>query len=119
MIVEDELIISLASARMVQKLGHRVLVQASSGEEAIARLEFLRPDLVFMDIHLEGSLDGIETGAIIRERWNVPIAYASAFTDDKTRRRAEETEPVGFMAKPLTLRTFKDFFDSYLRTLVV
>ncbi len=111
MIVEDEIIIQLATAHMVESLGHQVLARIQSAEDALERLERQTPDLILMDIHLDGPMDGIEAGAIIRDRWKVPLAYASAYTDGETLRRAAETEPVAFLAKPVTLENFRELFD--------
>ena len=112
LIVEDERIISLATSKMLEHLGHRVLARVPSAEEALSRLETLRPDFVLMDIHLEGPMDGIAAGDIIRERWNIPVAYTTAYTDPDTRQRAEATRPVAFLAKPLTVAVFEHLFES-------
>jgi len=103
LIVEDERLISLLLARMIEALGHEITGRVPSGEEAIAALEAEaeRPDLVIMDIHLEGSMDGIEAARRIRERWNIPLAYASAYSDELTLERAASTSPLAFLQKPI------------------
>ena len=111
LIVEDERIISLAASKMVESLGHRVLGRIPSAEEALERLEILRPDIVLMDIHLQGQMDGIEAADMIRKRWKIPLVYTSAFTDADTRRRADATEPLAFLAKPVKLSVFKGIFE--------
>src|SRR6185436_586238 len=78
------------------------------GREAIARAEELRPDLVLMDIVLKGDIDGIETAAEIRKRYNIPIVYLTAYEDDRTLKRAKLTEPLGYILKP--------FEERYLRS---
>jgi len=112
LIVEDERLISLATSKMLEHLGHRVLARLPSAEEALARLETIRPDFVLMDIHLEGRMDGIAAGDIIRERWHIPVVYTTAYTDPDTRRRADATKPLAFLAKPLTEAVFERLFDS-------
>lgn len=115
MIVEDERIVALASARLVESLGHRVYAQVASAEEALETLAAAGPHplphLIFLDIHLEGPMDGIEAGARIAERWKLPIAYASAYTDEETRSRAEATGPVAFVAKPISSKAIREVLE--------
>ncbi|MEI6874398.1 MAG: response regulator [Spirochaetota bacterium] len=111
MIVEDERIISLAVSRMVEGLGHRVLATIPSAEEALERLELLRPDLVLMDIHLQGPMDGIDACVAIHERWDIPCVYTSAYTDEATKVRASATKPLAFLGKPLSISSFTEIFE--------
>ena len=60
-----------------------------------------RPDLVLMDIRIKGQRDGIETAAILRERFGVPIVYLTAHADGDAVARAEKTEPYGYLIKPV------------------
>jgi len=73
----------------------------ASGEAALAALASMRPDLVLMDIHLEGELDGIETARLMQEHGGPPVAYATAYTDPDTRARAQSTRPLAFLPKPV------------------
>jgi len=101
LVVEDERIISLAMELHIRRLGHRVGASVASGEDALAALGRVRPDLVLMDIHLEGKLDGIETARLMGERGGPPVAYATAYTDPGTRARAQATLPLAFLCKPV------------------
>lgn len=103
-VVEDERIISLALTVVLRNLGHRVIACVSSGEDALKALETERPDLVLMDIHLDGSLNGIETAHIIRNQNGPPVAFTTAYTDAETRTKAEATSPLGFLGKPVGRR---------------
>ena len=60
LIVEDDLIISLTTEKMVEKLGYQVVGSVTSGEEAVRAAQENRPDVILMDIRLNGSMDGIE-----------------------------------------------------------
>jgi len=102
LVVEDEHIISLAMEMHITKLGHRVGARVTSGEAALEALDNARADLVLMDIHLDGQLDGIETTRLIRERGGPPVAYATAYTDPETRARALSTKPLAFLPKPVS-----------------
>ena len=101
LVVEDERIISLALAAMLRGLGLRVSACVPSGEAALELLLHHRPDLVLLDIHLEGKLDGIATAQAMRERNGPPVAFTTAYTDSETIKRAMALEPLAFLAKPL------------------
>lgn len=101
MIVEDEAITAMATGAMLKRLGHEVLASVSSGEAALEAFHRGRPDLVLMDIRLDGALDGIETARLLRRDGNVPVVFVSAYVDDQTRSRAAEVDPLAFVAKPL------------------
>lgn len=101
LLVEDERIIALGMEAIIRRLGHSVTASVPSGEAALAALKDQRPDLVLMDIHLEGDLDGIETARRIREQGGPPVAFASAYTDADTRARAMALEPLAFLPKPV------------------
>ena len=77
---------------------------ASSGEEAIARISEDVPDLVIMDIKLEGKMDGIETSHLIQKQFSIPTLYLTAFLDEKLFDRAKITEPFAYMLKPFNER---------------
>jgi len=101
LVVEDERIISMALSCMLRGLGHTVAACVPTGEAALAELERIRPDLVLLDIHLEGVLDGIATAQIIRERHGVPVVFTTAYTDTATRQRALDLAPLAFLPKPV------------------
>lgn len=101
LVVEDERIISLALAAMLRGLGHRVSACVPSGEAALAHLEHHRPDLVLLDIHLEGKLDGIATALALRQRNGPPVVFTTAYTDSETLGRAMALKPLAFLSKPL------------------
>jgi signal transduction histidine kinase/DNA-binding LytR/AlgR family response regulator len=107
LIVDDEIIIARELELRLGKLAYRVRGIASSGEEAIRLVEEQQPDLVLMDIVLKGEMDGIETAAEIRRRWSLPIIYLSAYADEATLKRAQVTEPFGYLVKPFTERELR------------
>ncbi len=100
LIVEDEAPIVLSIERRLLSLGHEVCGIAASGEEALVKVEALMPDLVLMDVHLSGVLDGIETAALIRERLAIPVIFLTAHADEVILERAKQTDPYGFILKP-------------------
>jgi CheY-like chemotaxis protein len=100
LIVEDEIIVSMEIQERLKRLGYGVCDAVSTGEEAIEKAGEKRPDLVLMDIRLEGEMDGIEAAQAIQKRFNIPVVYLTANSDDKTLLRAKLTEPFGFILKP-------------------
>jgi CheY-like chemotaxis protein len=101
LVVEDERIVAKDLQLRLCRLGFAVPDTASSGEEAIRKAGSLRPQLVLMDIHLEGSLDGLEAARRIREEFKSPGHFLSAFGDEGTLRKAQLLHPVGYLGKPV------------------
>lgn len=108
MVVEDEGIIAQDIKNCLENLGYAVPDVVFTGHDAIDKAGKYRPDLVLMDIVLKGEIDGIETAAEIRNLYNIPIVYLTAYEDDKTLKRAKMTEPLGYILKP--------FEERYLRS---
>jgi len=100
LIVEDEHIVAMGIKKMVKSLGYTVTGVASSGEDAISKAESTFPDVVLMDIMLKGDMDGVEAAGEIRGRFDVPVVYLTAYSDNKILERAKRTEPFGYIVKP-------------------
>jgi len=100
LIVEDEGIIARDIKNRLKGFGYAVCAPVSSAEEAIKKVEEMHPDLVLMDIRLKGKMDGIEAADEIRNRFNIPVVYLTAYADDNTLQRAKITEPFGYILKP-------------------
>ena len=100
LVVEDERVVADDIEESLRKLGYDVLGTASNSDECLEKAAAQRPDLVLMDIRLEGAIDGIETARMLRARFDVPVVYLTAFADEQTIARACETEPHGYILKP-------------------
>jgi CheY-like chemotaxis protein len=100
LVVEDEVIIAKDIQMSLQQLGYSVPSTVVSGEQAIRKAEGEKPDLIIMDIVLQGEMDGIETASIIRSRFDIPIIYLTSYSDKNTQDRAKATEPYGYILKP-------------------
>jgi two-component system cell cycle sensor histidine kinase/response regulator CckA len=107
LVVEDEGIIARDIQRTLIALGYEVPKIADSGEAALAAVEQINPDLVLMDIKLKGNVDGIETTARLRSRWDIPVIYLTAHSDDTTLARAKATGPHGYLLKPFNERDLR------------
>jgi PAS domain S-box-containing protein len=101
MVVEDEGVVALQLKEALQGLGYVVPIVALTGEDAVAKMMEVEPDLVLMDIRLKGSLNGIEAAKRIRQRLDVPVVYLTAFSDAETLEQAQLTEPYGYVMKPV------------------
>jgi two-component system, response regulator PdtaR len=100
LIVEDEHIVAMGIKRMLKGLGYTVTGVASSGEDAISKAESTFPDLVLMDIMLKGELDGVEAAQEIKERFDIPVVYLTAYSDSNILERVKKTGPFGYIVKP-------------------
>lgn len=104
MVVEDESITAADIEASLTRLGYRVPQVAHSGEEAIEKAASFRPDLVLMDIRLKGEMDGIQAAEQLRTRFGIPVTYLTAYADDATLARAQQTAPFGYLVKPFDER---------------
>jgi len=104
MVVEDEPIISHNITRHLEYLGYRISGVASSADQAQVIIAQSGADVVLMDIHLDGAVDGISLASIIQEEFDIPVVYLSGLMDDETLERAKITHPFGYVAKPFTRR---------------
>lgn len=111
LIVEDDPIIAADLERAMKKMGYVVIDAVESGEEALEIVVQDTPDLVLMDIQLEGDLDGIDTAHMISKQQAIPIIYLTSNTDERTFNRAKLTQPHGFLSKPFRLTDIKHSID--------
>lgn len=100
MVVEDEAITVKDLQMTLQELGYEVPAVASTEKEAVQKAEEHKPDLVLMDIALDGEMDGIKAADQIRKRFDIPVVYLTAHADERTLESAKVTEPFGYIVKP-------------------
>jgi PAS domain S-box-containing protein len=105
LIVEDETIVALDIERKVARSGYEVVGNVTSGEAAIDKVKKTHPDLILMDISLEGDIDGIEAAERIQRHFDIPIIYLTAHSHPQTLERAKITEPYGYIVKPFERRS--------------
>jgi len=102
LVVEDDAIIAWDIALQLRALGYQALGPAATGAKAIELAASLRPALVLMDIHLRGPMDGIAAALAIRDGFDVPSVFLSAFAAEGGLARAQAARPAGYIAKPFT-----------------
>lgn len=99
-IVEDESIVAKDIQTILKNLGYNVVGVYAAGEKALADLENVQPDIVLMDIMLKGEITGIQAAEIIRERYDVPVVFLTAYADESTIEKAKTAIPYGYIIKP-------------------
>jgi len=100
LLVEDDRITSRLMQKYISDLGYGLTSAVSSGEDALREIDLNEPDLVLMDINLEGKLDGIESAKTITSRHSVPFVYITSSSDFSTMERAKERNAYGYIIKP-------------------
>ena len=116
LVVEDEAIVAEAIREALSTLGYPVTGVVHSGEDAVQHAIEHHPDLVLMDVRLRGALDGIGAARAIRKQVEAPVVFLTAFSDSDTLRRATETEPFGFLIKPVRDEALRSAIEVALAT---
>lgn len=114
LVVEDESIVAMDIQDRLESLGYTVVGTAATGERAIERAFRFRPDLILMDIRLQGEMDGIEAAAQILQQLTVPIIFLTANADAPTIERAKKTNPFGYVLKPFEERDLQTAIEMAL-----
>ncbi|MBD2683401.1 MULTISPECIES: response regulator transcription factor [Nostoc] len=102
LIVEDEILVAREIESHLQSMAYEVVGIAVTTNTVIQKITESMPDLVLMDINLQGSQDGIDMAAEISDRLKIPVIYITAYADDSTLERAKLTNPFGYVLKPFT-----------------
>lgn len=100
LVVEDERLVAIDIKSILESEGFNVVGMVASGNEAIEKAIALKPDLILMDIFLRGPLSGIEAVKKIKETFDIPVIYLTAYEDRNTINNAKETNPVDYLVKP-------------------
>ena len=100
LVVEDEVILGEYVNAFLSDLGYDVLPLAISGEQAIQSADQYEPDLILMDIVLQGEVDGIEAVEKIKAGRDIPVIYLTAHCSEEAMARIKQTKPHGFVTKP-------------------
>ncbi len=100
LIVEDERLVAEDIRLSLETMGYEINGTVSTGEEAIAHIKDNQPDLILMDIVLQGKINGIRTAEQVRAQHDIPIVYLTAYADSDTIEQAKKTEPYGYILKP-------------------
>jgi DNA-binding NarL/FixJ family response regulator len=102
LIVEDNLILSVLYENYLQQKVFKTVGEIRDGETAVNLVKKYNPDIVIMDIMLEGPMDGVEAAQKIRSFSDVPILFITGNSDQRYVRRAAEVSNSRFMTKPVS-----------------
>ncbi len=102
LIAEDEAISALSMQRALTRSGYKVCELVSTGEEAVERVKQKKPDLVVMDVILNGSVNGVEAAMEIRSRFDIPIVFITGYEEEKLIERIKSVKYSTYLIKPFT-----------------
>jgi DNA-binding NarL/FixJ family response regulator len=100
LIVEDEWLQAEDVEDLIAAHGHTLCGSVTTGEEAVALAHKERPDVVLMDVHLPGKIDGVEAAARIQAAYLCPIVFVTAYDDARTVKRMRAQQPAAIISKP-------------------
>jgi len=100
LVVDDESIVAADISECLRHMGCEVVGHSLSGPDAIAKAGALHPDLIMMDIVLQGPMDGVEAATTIRQQFDIPCIFLTAYSDGTVLARAKAAAPAGYMVKP-------------------
>jgi signal transduction histidine kinase len=101
LVVEDDAVARMDVKLALERAGYGVVGMTGSGEEALVLADRLAPDIVLMDIMLEGDMDGLEAAGELRNRFDIPVIYLTVVVDEETLHWAKVTGPFGYLVKPV------------------
>ncbi len=110
LIVEDDFMLSLINKKYVELMGHNVVAAVTNGIDAIKAVKDHSPDVILMDIRLDGTMDGIDAMNEIEKFSAVPVIYLSGNSDAENKARAAKTHMIAFCVKPIHLEQLQEFF---------
>jgi PAS domain S-box-containing protein len=100
LVVEDDRMVARDLEHTLSDFGYDVIATVPTGEQAVRTAEQTVPDLILMDIILEGQIDGIEVAEVVRSKFRIPVVYLTAYPDKCLLNRTKVTEPFGYLVKP-------------------
>lgn len=102
LIVEDEDLYADKLEMLVEKLEYELVGIVDNSAEALELIRQHPPDLILMDIHIQGQHDGIELADLINREFNIPVIFITSLLDDLTFNRAARAKPIYFINKPFS-----------------
>jgi CheY-like chemotaxis protein len=113
LIVEDEWMTSIFLKKTFELEGFEIIDTVSTGEESVELAKISTPDLILMDIHLAGKMDGIEAAESIKKEINTPIIFTSGYSDQSIKDAALALNPIAYLEKPLNVSLLFDKISKY------
>ncbi len=104
LVVEDESIVARDIRNMLVGLGYEVTGVVANAKAAVSKAQETLPDIVLMDVMLQGEITGVQAADKIYTNFSIPIVYLTAYADSTTVQQAKKTEPFGYIIKPFEER---------------
>lgn len=114
LIVEDEVIIAKDMSVTLTKLGYDVVGHCISGEDAVTATGEKHPDIILMDIMLKGEMTGIDAATEIHDKFNIPVVFITAYSDEDTINRTNTSAPFGYIVKPFKANDLRATIETAL-----
>ena len=114
LIVEDEIIIAKDLTLTLNKLGYNVIGHCITGEDAAKTAGEKQPDIILMDIMLKGDMTGINAAKIVRDKYNIPVIFITAYSDEDSISRANTSAPFGYIVKPFKANDLRATIETAL-----
>lgn len=103
LIVEDEFIATQYLYQILDSFGVETIFKAKNSNEALDIVNKNHIDLVFMDINIQGGVDGIKCSSLLNEKYFIPIIFATAYADTRTINEAKDENIFGYLIKPFQI----------------
>lgn len=116
LIAEDEFIVAVDLKTKLRRLGYEVVGVVASGEEAISLAEQERPDVVLMDIKLQGAINGLKAGELIQQRTGSAIIFVTAYAAMFLRNPEQMQSPGLCLSKPFSMVQLKAALQTVLKS---
>jgi len=101
LIAEDDMIIQMFLNRVLTQAGYTIVGEARRSDQVLTLAKEHQPDLILMDIGLEGPKDGVETAEELTKESRIPFLFLTGNSDESTIERAKKAGPIGFVFKPI------------------
>lgn len=119
LMVEDDMIIAADISMQLTKFGYEVIGICTRSEDALKTIENNRPDLILMDIVLNGEMNGIKAAQVILENFQIPLIFLTSNSDDATFQQAITAKPYAFISKPFQKSDLERTIKLTLRRIAV
>lgn len=113
LIVEDETLIAMQLHMLLSRAGFEVCGTVDQGEKAVEQARLEKPDVILMDIHLSGIIDGIEAAQQILTFSSAAIIFTTGYSDPKQKEHALALNPAGYLIKPVDLYQIRAILEQW------
>lgn len=112
LIVEDDFIIQIFLKKIISEVGCKIVGTTNNSDNVIDIIDNENPNIIFMDISIDGKKNGIELSDMINSKYNIAIVYITGNTDEATMKLAKKTNPLHIISKPVDEETLVEEIKS-------